>query len=79
MEVLNPLGLPQVLVILTLIAFALWKRGWLRSILSICLIVWGAFAFQHDVKIAAPLLAIGTVLFIMSTLNLIGKGVSDNG
>lgn len=69
----GPLGIPQMVVILALMGFALWKQGWLRVILSLCLIIWGAFAIQYDIKIAAPLLAIGTVLFIRATLNLIAK------
>jgi uncharacterized membrane protein HdeD (DUF308 family) len=69
----SPLGLPQMIIILALMGFSLWKQGWLRVILSLCLIVWGAFAMSYDIKIAAPLLAIGTVLFIMGIMKLISN------
>jgi len=69
----SPLGIPQMIVVLALLGFALWKQGWLRVVTSLCLIIWGAFALQYDIKIAAPLIGIGTVLFIMAILNLIGK------
>lgn len=68
---LSPLGIPQMIVILALLAFALWKQGWIRVILSLCLIIWGAFAMGYDIKIAAPLTGIGAVLFFMATLQLI--------
>ncbi|MCK4714240.1 MAG: hypothetical protein KAT35_01590 [Candidatus Aenigmarchaeota archaeon] len=57
------LGILDVMFMLALIGFSLWKGGWIRIILSICIIVWGAFALSYDVKIAAPLLAVGAVLF----------------
>ena len=69
----NPVGLPQVIFALGLLGFALWKQGWLRVILSVCLIIWGTFAMPYDIKIAVPLVSIGAVLFIMATMNLIGQ------
>ena len=69
----NPVGLPQVIFVLGLLGFALWKTRWIRVLLSICLIIWGAFAMPYDVKIAAPLTFIGTMLLVMSTLNLISQ------
>jgi len=79
MNAWNPLGIPQVLIIITLLFFALWKQGWIRVILSIGLIIWGAFAMPYDVKIAVPLVSIGAMLFFMSVLNLTGRGIRDNG
>ena len=73
----GPLGIPQMIIILALLGFALWKQGWLRVILSLCLIIWGAFALPYDIKIAAPLLAIGSVLFFMGILNEIQKSRSS--
>lgn len=67
----GPLGIPQMIVILALMGFALWKKSWIRLTLSLCLIIWGIFAIPYDIKVAAPLIGIGTVLFIMGTLNLI--------
>jgi hypothetical protein len=69
----SPLGIPQMIVILALMWGALWKQGWLRVITSLCLIIWGAFALSYDIKIAAPLIGIGTVLFLMATMNLIAQ------
>jgi len=67
------LGIPQMIIILALLGFALWKQGWLRVILSLCLIIWGVFALQYDIKVAAPLIGIGTVLFFMGVMILIGR------
>ena len=69
----SPLGIPQMIIILALLGFALWKQGWLRVILSLCLIIWGVFALQYDIKVAAPLIGIGTVLFFMGVMILIGR------
>lgn len=69
----SPLGIPQMIVILALLGFALWKQGWLRVVTSLCLIIWGTFALQYDIKIAAPLVGIGTVLFLMATMNLVAQ------
>ena len=66
-------GLIEMILVIALIGFAFWKKSWIRVLLSLCIIIWGAFAMQYDIKVAAPLLAIGTVLFIMGTLNLISK------
>jgi len=65
------IGILDILFVLALMFFALWKTGWLRVILSICIIIWGVFAIPYDIKVAAPLLAIGTVLFIMGILSVI--------
>jgi len=67
------IGLPQILLVLAIMGFALWKKEWIRVLLSICLIIWGAFAMQYDIKIAAPLVSVGTVLFIMGILTLFRK------
>lgn len=69
----DPVGLPQVIFILGLLGFALWKTHWIRVILAICLIIWGAFAMSYDIKIAAPLVTAGAMLFIIGILNLIEK------
>jgi len=69
----GPMGINSILFILGLVAFAFWKKGWIRILLSICIIIWGAFAMKYDVKVAAPLLAIGTVLFFMGILNRISE------
>ena len=67
----NPVGLPQVIFVLSLLGFALWKTHWIRVLLSICLITWGTFAMPYDIKIAAPLVTIGAVLFIIGIMNII--------
>jgi len=67
----NPIGIPQMMLVITLCILAVWKRGWIRILLSICIIIWGIFAFQSDVKVAAPLVAIGSILFIEAILRQI--------
>lgn len=67
----DPIGIPSIMFVAALCGFALWKKDWIRILLSICIIIWGAFAMQYDVKIAAPLLALGTILFIMSIMKRI--------
>jgi len=69
----SPLGIPQMIVILALMWGALWKQGWLRVVTSLCLIIWGVFALSYDIKIAAPLIGIGAVLFIMAITALISQ------
>ena len=68
---LSPLGIPQMVVILALLGFALWKQGWIRVALALSLIIWGAVASAHDMKIAAPLIGVATVLFFMGIFRLI--------
>jgi hypothetical protein len=60
--------------VLGLCGFALWKKGWLRVVLTLCIITWGVFAVSYDIKIAAPLIILGAVLFVMAILNLIRGG-----
>ena len=67
----NPIGIPEILLVVALLGFALWKKGWVRILLSICIIIWGVFCMPYDVKIAAPLVAVGSVLLIQAILALI--------
>lgn len=64
------IGLSEIVFVLGLLGFALWKTGWIRILFSTCIVIWGVFAVPYDVKIASPLLAVGTVLFIMEILKL---------
>jgi len=73
MAVLSPIGLPEIIFLLALMGFALWKGSWLRVLLSICIIIWGVFAMPYDIKIAAPLIAVGTVMFIIGIMNIISS------
>jgi prepilin-type N-terminal cleavage/methylation domain-containing protein len=66
-------GLLEMMLVIAIMGFAFWKKSWIRVTLSVCLIIWGAFAMPYDIKVAAPLIGIGTVLFIMGILNLIGQ------
>lgn len=74
MIVADVTGILYVLLILAFIGFALWKRSWVRIILSICIIVWGIAAMSDDVKIAAPIIGLGTLLFISGIMNAIKGG-----
>jgi len=63
MTAINPLGVPQILFLIALCVFALWKTSYLRLILSVCIIIWGVFSMPYDVKIAAPMVGLGVILF----------------
>jgi hypothetical protein len=63
-------GLPEIVLVLGLLGFALWKKDWIRIVLSLCIIIWGAFALSYDVKIAAPLIAGGAILVFMGIFNV---------
>ena len=69
----GPMGITHVLCAAVLLIVACWKKSWIRVTLSVCLIIWGAFAMPYDIKMAAPLIGIGTVLFVMGTMNLISQ------
>jgi len=64
-------GIGNIILVMALLGFALWKKGWLRIILSICIIIWGVFYMSYDIKIAAPLIAVGAVLSIQAILKQI--------
>lgn len=64
----NPIGIPEILIVIALLGFALWKKDWIRIILSICIVIWGVFFMPYDVKVAAPFLGVGLVLFIMGIM-----------
>ena len=66
-------GLLEMMLVIAIMGFAFWKKSWIRVTLSTCLIIWGVFAMPYDIKVAAPLVGIGTVLFVMGTLNLISQ------
>ena len=65
------IGIAEVILVLGLMGFALWKTSWIRILLSVCIIIWGAFFIPYDIKIAAPLIAVATVLFIQAILKQI--------
>ena len=67
----GPMGINSIVFILGLVGFAIWKKGWIRIILSLCVITWGIFALEYDIKIAAPLMGVGVVLFFMGILRMI--------
>ena len=69
----GPMGIVNMMFAVALMGFAFWKKSWVRVVLSMALIIWGIFAMEYDIKIAGPLIGIGTVLFIMATMNLIGR------
>jgi len=67
------LNLVQLVLVLACCGFALWKKGWIRILLSVCIIIWATWTMQYDVKIAGTLLALGTLLFFMAILAKIGR------
>lgn len=69
----NPIGIPEVLIVIALLTIAIWKQGWIRILLAGCIVVWGIFFMPYDIKMAVPLMAVGTVLFIQAILTQIQK------
>jgi hypothetical protein len=67
----GPTGIVNMMFAVALMGFAFWKRGWLRVLLAIALIIWGAFMTAYDMKIAAPFIGIGTMLFLMAIFRLV--------
>jgi hypothetical protein len=64
------LGILDIIFMLALVGFACWKGGWVRVLLSVCIVIWGAYAIQYDIKVAGPMLAVGMVLFIMEIIKV---------
>lgn len=64
----NPIGIPEAIIVVALLTFTILRKGWIRILLSVCIIIWGAFFISYDVKIAAPLLAVGSVLFVQGIM-----------
>lgn len=64
----NPIGIPEIILVIALLGFALWKKGWIRIILCLGIITWGIFFMPYDAKVAAPLLGVGVVLFILGVM-----------
>lgn len=69
----GPTGIVNMMFAVALMGFALWKKGWLRVMLAVSLIIWGTFMTAYDMKIAAPFIAVGTILFMMTILKLIAN------
>lgn len=67
----NPIGLPAIVFAVGLCGFALWKRGWIRLLMAVSIVMWGAFAMPYDIKVAAPLVGLGAILFFMSLFQVI--------
>jgi len=67
----GPLGIINMMFAVALMGFGFWKKSWIRVILSLALIIWGVFAMPYDIKIAAPFIGIGAVLFIMGISQII--------
>ena len=61
-------GIGDMILVIALLFFALWKKDWIRIILSTCIVIWGAFYISYDIKVAAPLIAVGATLFIQAIL-----------
>jgi hypothetical protein len=64
------LGILDIIFMLALVSFACWKGGWIRVLLSVCIVIWGAYAIPYDIKVAAPMLGVGTVLFFMEIMKV---------
>lgn len=64
------LGILDIVFMLALVGFACWKGGWVRVLLSICIVIWGVYSIPYDIKVATPMLSVGTVLFFAEILKL---------
>jgi len=70
----GPTGIVNMMFAVALMGFAFWKKSWIRVILALALIIWGVFTIPYDIKIAAPFIGIGFVLFIMGIFqNIAGQ------
>jgi hypothetical protein len=72
------LSLVQLVLVLAVCGFALWQRGWIRIVLSLCIIIWAVFTLQYDVKIAGTLIALGTLLFFEGILGKVNQAREAN-
>lgn len=66
----NPVGIPEIIFLAVLIGCAFWKKGWLRLMLSICIIVWGVFTAGYDMLIGVSVIVIGCVLFFLAIMKV---------
>lgn len=73
----HAIGAPAVVFVIGLIGLALWRKNWIRLLLAICLVIWGAFTLGYDVKIAGPLIAVGSVLAIQGLLDMKKTGLTE--
>jgi hypothetical protein len=67
----GPMGIINMMFAVALMGFGFWKKSWIRVVLSLALIIWGVFAMSYDIKIAAPFIGIGAILFIMGISQII--------
>ena len=67
----GPMGIINMMFAVALMGFAFWKKSWVRVVLSLALIIWGVFAMPYDIKVAAPFIGIGFILFIMGISQII--------
>lgn len=67
----GPTGIVNMMFAVALMGFAFWKKGWLRVLMATSLIIWGGFTMPYDMKIAAPFLGVGTLLFVMGMFQAI--------
>jgi hypothetical protein len=58
----------QLPLVVVMLGLALWKKGWVRTVLSLCIVIWGAYYAGIDMKMAAPMIAAGMILFFSSVL-----------
>ena len=67
----GPMGIMNMMFAVALMGFGFWKKSWVRVLLSLALIVWGVFAIPYDIKVAAPFIGIGFILFIMGIFQVV--------
>lgn len=69
----GPTGIVNMMFAVSLMGFGFWKKGWLRVMFSASLVIWGAATMPHDMKIAAPFIAVGIMLLFMAIFHLMSE------
>lgn len=67
----GPTGIVNMMFAVAIMGFGFWKRSWIRVMLAVGLIIWGVFAMPYDIKVAAPFIGIGFILFILGIFQTI--------
>ena len=75
----GPTGIVNMMFAVSLMGFAVWKTGGLRILMAVSLSVWGVFMAGYDMKIAAPFIGVGVLLFIMALFQLVTAARETRG
>jgi len=65
-----PIALPAMIFVVGMCGLALWKRGWIRLLLSLATLTWGVTAMQYDAKVGITFISMAFILFVTALLRL---------